>query len=255
MRRTLSLIAGLTLVGGNTALAQDGANPFSTPKNLKVLPEDISSSELRDIMRQFSFATGIRCSGCHVPKEGAPLSEWDFQSDDKDQKRIAREMLKLTADINKKVGKIDDVDAAAAVKVRCMTCHRGIEQPKLIQDVLDEYKTANNTAGAIDHYREIRETYYGSHTYDFSPFTLGQYAQDAQSEGAAEFAFALHDLNRELNPEDDRPYAAWGNSLMRAKDYEGAITAYKKAAELNPEAAFYQQLIAQAESALAAQGE
>jgi len=249
----LALVGGLTLAAAEMANAQQRNDQFSKPKNLKVLPEDISSSDLRETMRQFSFATGIRCSGCHVAKEGAPLSDWNFKSDEKEQKRIAREMLKLTAIINETVTEIDDVDAAQAVKVRCMTCHRGIEQPKLIQDVLDEYKVKNDATGAVTHYREIREIYYGSHAYDFTPFTLGEYAHTAQVDGATEFSFALHDLNLELHPDDDRPYVAWGNTLMQTEDFAGALKAYQKAVELNPDAAFYRQLVERAETTIAAQ--
>jgi hypothetical protein len=46
-----------------TAQAQ---NPFAEPKNLQVLPETIKGDQLRQIMRNFSFATGERCTYSHL---------------------------------------------------------------------------------------------------------------------------------------------------------------------------------------------
>ncbi len=248
--RVVFFIGVLFLSGYAIAQAQQAKSPFSDPKNLKVLPKDISSGELREIMRGFSFATGIRCSGCHVAEPGAPLSEWDFSLDEKKQKRIARDMLKMTAIINRHVTDIEGVKASDAVAVRCMTCHRGQNRPLLIQDVLDQYKTKNDAIGAVTHYREIRETYYGTHTYDFSPFTLGNYAENIMKEGSSEFAFALHDLNRELNPEDGLVFMAWGNSLMQVGKFAEALAAYQTAARLEPENTFIASLVKRAEGSL-----
>lgn len=36
--------------------------------NLQVLPKDIGKDDLMQTMRNFSFATGLRCEGCHVQK-------------------------------------------------------------------------------------------------------------------------------------------------------------------------------------------
>lgn len=244
------LAAALISICSAPAVAQN-ANPFADPQNLKVLQEDISPEGLRALMRDFSFSTGIRCSGCHVPTEGAPLNEWDFAADDKEQKRIAREMIRMVMDINKTVASIDDVDPNEMVRVRCMTCHRGIERPLLIQDELDAFKAAGDAAGAATRYRELREIYYGTHSYDFSPFTLAEYAETATREGENAFGYGLHALNREINPEDAYVYIAWGNSLSAEGRLDEALDAYRRGAALEPENEFYAGLVQRAEAAIA----
>lgn len=251
MRKALAI--AIFLSATVQAEAQAPASPFADPENLKVLPEDISPEDLRDVMKGFSFATGFRCDDCHVAKENAPLSEWDFAADNKERKRIARAMLHMVKDINHTIDDIDGIDAEGRVEVRCMTCHRGVKEPALIQDILDGYKAEGDAEGAIKHYSELRDIYYGSHSYDFSPIALGRYAEDASREGATDFALALHALNRELNADDDFPYAAWGNTLSLMEDLEGALEAYRLAAERAPENTQYKKQIERLEEALAAQ--
>ena len=51
--------------------------------NLKVLPRGIEKRDLVNTMKNFTFSLGVRCSFCHVGKEEADLSTYDFASDDK----------------------------------------------------------------------------------------------------------------------------------------------------------------------------
>ncbi len=89
-------------------------------KNVQILKQ-VPAGQLLDVMRGgFSRSLGVRCAHCHV------IGEWD--KDDKDEKRIAREMLKMTAAINK--------DQLKSIKglhndahVTCATCHRGQTSP------------------------------------------------------------------------------------------------------------------------------
>ena len=65
------------------------ADIFDDPKNLKILPTDISARDLSATMRGFSLGTGLRCSGCHVGDEDQDLDEYDFESDQKELKKKA----------------------------------------------------------------------------------------------------------------------------------------------------------------------
>src|SRR4051794_6586365 len=76
-----------------TALAQVPDN-FT---NLQVLPKDISKEDLTQVMRNFSFATGLNCENCHV--QGAD-KKMNFAADDKEQKKTARVMWKMVMSIN-----------------------------------------------------------------------------------------------------------------------------------------------------------
>src|SRR5262245_17719462 len=90
------------LVSGSVAFAQgqDDWKWPEKPKNLKVLPKDLTGEKLRPIMFGFTRALGVRCTYCHVGEEGKPLSTYDFASDKNPNKDRARAMFKMLGSIN-----------------------------------------------------------------------------------------------------------------------------------------------------------
>lgn len=60
--------------------------------NLQVLPKDITKPRLMSVMKRFSVTFGVRCSYCHAVSDD--LTEGRFDSDDKEPKLKARELLK-----------------------------------------------------------------------------------------------------------------------------------------------------------------
>ncbi len=112
-------------------------NP-ENPENLQVLPDSIRGDRLGEVMKGFAFALGVRCSHCHVG-EGGDLSEYDFAADDKETKRIARVMLEMVEHINAShLAPIDTLRASPGkrVEVTCVTCHRGVSRPRMIDGAL-----------------------------------------------------------------------------------------------------------------------
>ena len=104
--------------------------PENPNKNLKILPKNISHEELDKIMDGFKAALGVKCNFCHAPSKDTTSHHLDFASDDKPEKKIAREMMRMTAKINKKFFSYDkDENGEAAKPITCMTCHRGAERP------------------------------------------------------------------------------------------------------------------------------
>jgi len=99
------------------------------PKNLQVLPKDISAHDLIATMRGFTKALGVECSFCHA--ENAQTHHLDFASDAKPEKTTARTMIRMTREINSKyLSTVNDPDASAEMKtVTCGTCHRGNSMP------------------------------------------------------------------------------------------------------------------------------
>jgi cytochrome c553 len=90
-------------------------------KNLKVLPKNISFEELDKIMDEYNYALGVKCVYCHVKnKESRDLEPW---LDTKPEKETARDMMRMTAALNKKYFNFDKKSKAPAV-VTCVTCHR-----------------------------------------------------------------------------------------------------------------------------------
>jgi hypothetical protein len=133
----VALASAATLFGVSVAVAQTAAPaptppaqpPFAIPpfKNLKVLPKDTSRADLIANMKFFSQSLGVRCTYCHVGTEGQPLSTFDFASDSKDHKKIAREMMAMVATLNSKT--LPAATGLPDAKVTCFTCHRGVTKP------------------------------------------------------------------------------------------------------------------------------
>jgi len=98
--------------------------------NAKVLPADIGADRLRNTMVSFSRSLGVRCTFCHVGEEGAPLSTFDFASDARPHKEIARGMLRLVQRLNgQDLPAIVGDSESGRPRVTCFTCHRGSEHP------------------------------------------------------------------------------------------------------------------------------
>ena len=130
-REKLLLAAGCAAFLTAVATAQAPAPPAAAPapppfKNLQVFPKNIGRPELISNMKFFAQSLGVRCTHCHVGEEGKPLSTFDFASDAKDKKLVARKMLAMVHRINEQDFGVKDFKD---VKVTCYTCHRGSTKP------------------------------------------------------------------------------------------------------------------------------
>lgn len=86
-------------------------------ENIQIM-EGIPAGRLLSIMeRGFAPALGVRCSFCH--------ESGNWSSDEKEQKRTAREMWKMAADINTRIEGITGDKSM----VNCSTCHQGNSSP------------------------------------------------------------------------------------------------------------------------------
>ena len=104
-------------------------------KNLKILPKDISEAALDKIMDDFKMALGVDCNYCHA--KNTLTTELDFASDKKPEKEIARKMMTMTMDINKKYFDFNK-NINGIQSVTCVTCHRGRERPEIDSILLRE---------------------------------------------------------------------------------------------------------------------
>ena len=107
-----------------------GGAPAEPPKNLQVLPKDIPRQQLVQRMQAFSQGLGVQCNYCHV-FEGPNNPANDMASDVKPPKLVARVMMQMTDEINKKLASNIKKPADQLTAVGCMTCHRGEAIPKL----------------------------------------------------------------------------------------------------------------------------
>ncbi|MEW6207775.1 MAG: photosynthetic reaction center cytochrome c subunit family protein [Acidobacteriota bacterium] len=80
-------------------------------KNIQVL-RGLPADRLTSIMFAFKNALGVECTHCHIKDQ--------WEKDDKEAKKIARQMIRRTRAINS-----DNLGG----RVSCFTCHRGQIQP------------------------------------------------------------------------------------------------------------------------------
>lgn len=99
-------------------------------KNLKVLPKKLTHKQLDHIMDGWAHALGVKCNFCHV--RNTETNKMDFASDAKPEKKMAREMYKMTSKINQKYFNAhkDSLGMVMFTGVSCVTCHHGTAHPE-----------------------------------------------------------------------------------------------------------------------------
>jgi Photosynthetic reaction centre cytochrome C subunit len=111
-------------------------------KNLQVLPRNITADSLDKIMDGFNVNLGVDCKYCHVMDKKA--DSLIFDKDDKPEKGITRNMMRMTMDINKNYFQFnEEVTAAQIQAVTCYTCHKGTQIPDNVK------KPVNNSPFSI----------------------------------------------------------------------------------------------------------
>jgi len=125
-RFALPTVAALALVA-STAAAQQAGSAGAIRPNLRVL-QALPEAQLFPLMNLLAESLGVRCDYCHVQtqpdltKTPANVGGWVWDSDDKPQKRIARDMMRMVIDLN--TGRFQ-----GRAGITCYTCHRGRTQP------------------------------------------------------------------------------------------------------------------------------
>lgn len=127
----LALAASLVLWGRGARTSAQGPPAADKPveqtrKNIQVL-KGLPESQLFPEMNFISASLGVRCDFCHVtqgkdPKTGQ--TNWVWESDDKEEKKTAREMMRMVLTINK--GEF----GLSRGQVTCFTCHRNQTHPQ-----------------------------------------------------------------------------------------------------------------------------
>ena len=94
-------------------------------KNIQVL-NGLPDSQLFLLMNFVGDSLGVQCDYCHVKGEKNPQTGEDthlWEKDDKKEKLVAREMMRMVLDLNQNRFKREAV-------VTCYTCHRGSTRPE-----------------------------------------------------------------------------------------------------------------------------
>lgn len=231
-----AIAAGLLLLAG-TAFAQAPAQ--EAPKNLTVLPKDWTRPQVIAVMQNFTAALGVGCDHCHVMPQGAPP---DFASDDKKEKDLARAMMKITTDLNARLPMDFGMPASELTRVGCITCHRGVPQPKQLSEILAKTSADKGFAAASTQYTELKTKYYGAQAYDFSESGLIATATPL-TQARTDEAIQFLQLNLQLFPQSVRSYVALAQAQQVKKDTPAAIASLEKALAIDPKNAQAQRML------------
>lgn len=131
-RKKTHLLLILTI--GTALLVQSFSYHQPQPKklkNIKVFPVTATFQEVDHAMDQYKVDLGVKCNYCHAPEKDNPR-KMDMASDANPVKEIARDMIRMTDEMNKKyIANIKHVqgDTSNIQLVTCNTCHRGVPKP------------------------------------------------------------------------------------------------------------------------------
>jgi photosynthetic reaction center cytochrome c subunit len=224
----LSLLAAFAFLSATSLAAQPvGKFPPDSLINVQVIPKTTPVIQVIGQMRNMTGALGVRCQFCHVG-EGNALERFDFASDEKRNKLVARQMMRMVAEINRRIDTIPQ-RGNPPVPVTCLTCHRGLNRPVALATLVADAAIAVNADSATRMYRALRERYFGRDAFDFSEFSLNSAALRVARANKFDDAFALLTLNEEVNPNRAMMYVFRGNIHLIKGDTNSAVTAFREA--------------------------
>jgi len=189
------------------------------PKNLQVLPKDLSTDSVFTIMLGVANALGVTCGSCHPGGDNRTWDSTNFTGDVKPMKATARAMFRLVNQLNGELLPAIMNRGAAAVPVTCATCHRGATRPVTIEDSISRVLERQGVDSAIAEYQRIRERYAGRMTFDLTAYPLRTIALRLANTSRFPEAIKLLEFDVQLFPENKdiagtlgRVYKAAGRS-------------------------------------------
>src|SRR5436853_3445105 len=119
-KHSLAIAAALLAASAFAQNANNDKPVEETKKNIKVL-KGMPTSQLIPTMAFMSNSLGVTCAYC-------PTAEWE--SDEKEEKDVARGMINMVRDINER-------HFAGEQAVTCNSCHQGRPRPAGIPNIAD----------------------------------------------------------------------------------------------------------------------
>ena len=96
----------------------------------------------------------------------------------------------------------------------------------------------------VSHYNELREEYYGSAAYDFTPGTLNSVAEKlAEEQGDRAGAIKLVQANLEHHPASAHTHLMLGKLRAESGDKKAAIKSIERAIKLEPDTRWAQPML------------
>src|ERR1700686_267011 len=191
-RMSCGIALGIVLLAGVSASTQTpaGGGQQAPPSftNLQVWPKDTPRAVVLQFMNAFDDSLGVQCNYCHVEQGG----RFDFASDEKREKKVARQMILLRDSINVVLPAIvgkpagagptsGDGHPGAPVRVLCSSCHRGLPVPASIADVVIDAAAPRGGAAGLAKLKQLRARCYGGQQYDVTENALLTIARRAMN--------------------------------------------------------------------------
>jgi hypothetical protein len=206
-----------------------GKWPPDSLVNTHVIARTTSVTAVWGQMRTIAFSLGVECTYCHVGEPGTSLARIDFISDEKRTKLVARQMLRMVQEINRRIDTLPGRGTSVALTVTCSTCHRGLPRPVPLVNIVTETAVASSADSAIRVYQRLRQQYFGGDSYDFREPTLSSAAFRVGRAGKFNDALFLLDLNETLFPGSSAMYVIRGNIQLMRTDTSAAAAAFREA--------------------------
>jgi tetratricopeptide (TPR) repeat protein len=210
--------------------------------NLQVWPADTPRAVILNFMNAFNRSLGIECVYCHVQRDG----KFDFASDEKREKRVARKMILFRDSINVELAAIVDkpvtagptsVEArpGAPTRVLCASCHHGLPIPAPLGEVISEAEKNGGGAAGLAKFKELRAKFYGGQQYDFTESALVGLANTAINAKRTDDALRYLQANLEYFPKSSMTYQTMAQAKNAKGDKAAAIKDLETAVQLDPQ--------------------
>ena len=233
VRPTALVVLVLLAVSTRVHAQPPGKWPPDSLVNVQVIAKTTAPVQVWGMMRNIAGGLGVSCTFCHVGNDTSPLEQIDFASDQKRNKLVARQMMRLVQEVN---ARLDTIPArpTPTVTVNCATCHCGVSRPVPLATIITEVATTAGSDSAIRTYQSLRKRYYGQDSYDFGEISLNSAAFRTARGGKIDDALALLKLNEQLYPNAAALSIVRGNIALMRADTVGAAAAFREAIRRDP---------------------
>ena len=174
-----------------------------------------------------------------MPRDGAasqpggPGLNLLFASDDRDNKKKAREMMRMTDSINTRFLASLPARDVPSTDVTCVTCHRGLNKPMMIENVLLATTASSGVDSAIARYRTLRNDM-ALGRYNFGEGPVTEAARQLSAQGKHADAIKLMEMLQEFYPNSANIDFAIGAFQESVGNRDAAIARYRALLAKNP---------------------
>lgn len=234
MRTSIAPLSALLMVVLAATPPSAGGQGSDGPRNLRVLPRDLSRDSVVKLMRfEVASGLGVSCNFCHGAP-GIPFDSIDFASDERETKRKAREMMRMVARINGELLPEIPGRSSPPLRVTCITCHRAAPRPQMLEDTLGTVLARFGADSMVAAYDRLKQRYFGRFTYDFGQRSLNTLAGHLIDHKRHADARRVLELNIREHPDAWDPVYTLAQVLEALGERDLAIAQYQRVLTLFP---------------------